>query len=168
MNQTEYEASLAQLLKASRLSNGYWCGPRGRRMLNLVYALAFTCLLWIDEVLKVQFQDIENKMMDGKVGLQLTLPFRKTDQFGGKSLKTLSILSCWLYWIFNYLLQHTENKPFALCELPFHMAHLCPIRAYARWVAATEMKDGYIFRRLATGDRLGEKETFMVSVYFNI
>lgn len=83
MDQTEYEAALARLPKPSRLSNGYWCGPRGRRMLNLVYAFAFTCLLRIDEVLKIQFHDIEEKMVDGKAVLQLTLPFRKTDQFGG-------------------------------------------------------------------------------------
>lgn len=42
------------------------------------------------------------------------------------------------------------------------MAHLCPVRAYSRWVAATELKDGYVFRHLATGDRLGERGTFMV------
>ena len=57
-----------------------WGGPRARRLLELAYTLAFNCLLRVDEVLKIQAQDLV-LLSDKK--LQLTLPFRKTNQFGG-------------------------------------------------------------------------------------
>jgi hypothetical protein len=59
-----------------------WGGPRARRLLGLAYSLAFLCLLRVDEVLKIKSQDIV-LLDDNK--LQLTLPFRKTSQFGGES-----------------------------------------------------------------------------------
>jgi hypothetical protein len=59
-----------------------WGGGRARRLLGLAYTIAFTCLLRVDEVLKIQSHEIvmldENK-------LELTLPFRKTSQFGSVS-----------------------------------------------------------------------------------
>jgi hypothetical protein len=57
-----------------------WGGPRARRLLELAYTLAFNCLLRVDEVLKIQSQDLV-LLTDKK--LELTLPFRKTNQFGG-------------------------------------------------------------------------------------
>lgn len=57
-----------------------WGGPCAQWLLGLAYSLAFLCLLHVDEVLKIKSQDIiildDNK-------LQVTLPFRKTSQFGG-------------------------------------------------------------------------------------
>ncbi|KAJ7791079.1 hypothetical protein B0H14DRAFT_2357078, partial [Mycena olivaceomarginata] len=57
-----------------------WGGARARRFLTLAYALSFLCLLRFDEVLKIQMHDIE-RISD--TCIKLTLPFRKTNQFGG-------------------------------------------------------------------------------------
>lgn len=57
-----------------------WGGPHARCLLELAYTLAFNCLLRVDEVLKIQAQDLV-LLSDKK--LQLILPFRKTNQFGG-------------------------------------------------------------------------------------
>jgi hypothetical protein len=58
-----------------------WGGGRARRLLQAIYTLAFWCLLRFDEVLKIQFQDME---VISSTCIKLTLPFRKTDQFGGR------------------------------------------------------------------------------------
>ncbi|KAH9032486.1 hypothetical protein EDB85DRAFT_1865142 [Lactarius pseudohatsudake] len=59
-----------------------WGGPRARRLLQLAFTLAFSCLLRVDEVLKIQSHDFV--LLDAHT-LVLTLPFRKTSQFGGES-----------------------------------------------------------------------------------
>lgn len=62
-----------------------WGGPRARALLNLAYDFGFCDLLRIDEILKIQVHDIEiakNPKTDHPT-LTLTLPFRKTSQFGG-------------------------------------------------------------------------------------
>lgn len=59
-----------------------WGGGRARRLLGLAFTIAFSCLLRVDEVLKIQSHDII-RLDDHR--LQLTLPFRKTSQFGGAS-----------------------------------------------------------------------------------
>lgn len=56
-----------------------WGGLRFRCALHLAYTLAYVCLLRVDEVLKIQAHDIE--VIDDET-LQVTLPFRKTNQFG--------------------------------------------------------------------------------------
>jgi hypothetical protein len=58
-----------------------WGGGRTRRLLQSAYTIAFLCLLRFDEVLKIQAQDIT---LHSLTHIELTLPFRKTDQFGGK------------------------------------------------------------------------------------
>ncbi|KAJ4472415.1 hypothetical protein C8R41DRAFT_776370, partial [Lentinula lateritia] len=62
-----------------------WGGCRARALLHLGYTLAFCDLLRIDELLKIQVHDIviEKDPKTGVVTLTLTLPFRKTSQFGG-------------------------------------------------------------------------------------
>lgn len=60
-----------------------WGGGRARRLLTLAYVLSFLCLLRFDEVLKIQMQDIE---WVSDTCIKLTLPFRKTNQFGGEFL----------------------------------------------------------------------------------
>ncbi|KAJ7830225.1 hypothetical protein B0H14DRAFT_2366006, partial [Mycena olivaceomarginata] len=57
-----------------------WGGGRARRLLTLAYVLAFLCLLRFDEVLKIQMHDIE---WISETCIKLTLPYRKTNQFGG-------------------------------------------------------------------------------------
>ncbi|KAH9011180.1 hypothetical protein EDB83DRAFT_2177140, partial [Lactarius deliciosus] len=105
-----------------------WGGPRARRLLQLAFTLAFSCLLRVDEVLKIQSHDFV--LLDAHT-LVLTLPFRKTSQFG-------------------------DIKPFVLHEMPDSMAYLCPVQAYAEWLEATEIENGYVFRRLGSGDRVSE------------
>ena len=58
-----------------------WGGGRARRLLQAAYVLSFLCLLRIDEVLKIEMHHIEF-ISDAKI--KLTLPFRKTHQFGRK------------------------------------------------------------------------------------
>ncbi|KAG7085513.1 hypothetical protein E1B28_003073 [Marasmius oreades] len=119
-----------------------WAGGRFRRLLHCAYTVAFACLLQVDEVLKIQTHDVEKFEKDGEVILKLTLPFRKTDQFG-------------------------DIQPFYLRELPEEMRHLCPVRAWADWLAASEIEDGYIFRRIDKSDRVvGGQNKPMTSAQF--
>lgn len=62
-----------------------WGGRRARRLLELAYRIAFICLLRVDEVLKIQSHELI--LLEGNK-LQLTLPFRKTSQFGGVQFAT--------------------------------------------------------------------------------
>lgn len=56
-----------------------------RRAAQAIYTIAFLCLLRIDEVLKIQIEHIEFIDRGTKdYRMVLTLPFRKTHQFGGK------------------------------------------------------------------------------------
>jgi integrase len=57
-----------------------WGGPLARRVAQAIYTVMFVCLLRVDEVLKIKTEHIVFE--DKKV--TLTLPFRKTHQFGGK------------------------------------------------------------------------------------
>lgn len=59
-----------------------WGGARTRRLLGAAYTLAFLCLLRFDEVLKIEIDHIERV---SETEIKLTLPFRKTHQFGGES-----------------------------------------------------------------------------------
>ncbi|KAH9032741.1 hypothetical protein EDB84DRAFT_1438558 [Lactarius hengduanensis] len=79
------------------------------------YTIAFTCLLRVDEALKIQSQDIT---MLSKNKFQLTLPLRKTSQFG-------------------------NIEPFVLHRMPKSMAHLCPVRAYAAWLKVSRISHGW-------------------------
>ena len=62
-----------------------WGFGRARRLVTLAYNLAFTCLLRFDEVLKIQCHDIRYFPSRDEVRerLEITLPFRKTSQYGG-------------------------------------------------------------------------------------
>ena len=60
-----------------------WGGARAQRLLGLAYTLAFLCLLRVDEVLNIQSQDL---VVLSPTKLELTLPFRKTEQYGGVSI----------------------------------------------------------------------------------
>jgi hypothetical protein len=66
-----------------------WGGGRARRLLQLAYTIAFSCLLRVDEVLKIQSRDF---VLLGGDKLQLTLQFRKTSQFGGVSNFAVALL----------------------------------------------------------------------------
>ncbi|KAK6989001.1 hypothetical protein R3P38DRAFT_3331736 [Favolaschia claudopus] len=120
----EYTAGSRKTQKAAH----EWGGGRARRLLALAYILSFLCLLRFDEVLKIQLHDIE---WVSDTCIKLTLPFRKTSQFGG-------------------------IKPFYLHLFPPHLAHLCPIRALANWLCVADIEDGFLFRKIASGDRTSE------------
>ncbi|KAF9041858.1 DNA breaking-rejoining enzyme [Rhodocollybia butyracea] len=104
-----------------------WGGPCFRRALHLAYTLAYVCLLRVDEVLKIQSHDIEISKEDDNT-LKVTLPFRKTNQFG-------------------------HIQPFFLKKLPEEFKHLCPVRAYADWIKQTRINEGFIFRKMDSRDR---------------
>ena len=57
-------------------------------MLQCIYAIAFLYLLRFDEVLHIELKDIE--VIDKTKGhIKLILPFRKTHQYGGKSILSI-------------------------------------------------------------------------------
>jgi hypothetical protein len=58
-----------------------WGGGRARRLLQAAYTIALLCLLRFDEVLKIQAHDVK---LVTKTCIKLTLPFRKTSQFGSQ------------------------------------------------------------------------------------
>ncbi|KAJ7668225.1 hypothetical protein B0H14DRAFT_2424765, partial [Mycena olivaceomarginata] len=107
---------------------GKWDGAHARLLCWAAYLISFNCLLRVDEVLKIQAHDIRVDSDDPKY-IIITLPFRKTEQDG-------------------------NIEPFYLCLLPESEAHLCPVRAYAAWIKASEITHGYLFRKIAPGDRI--------------
>jgi len=54
-------------------------------------------------------------------------------------------------------------KPFVLYPMPAEEAHLCPVRSLAQWINASGITKGYLFRRMASGDRPLEKNSPLVS-----
>jgi hypothetical protein len=134
-----------------------WGGGRARRLLQAAYVISFLCLLRIDEVLKFEMHHIEF-ISDTKI--KLTLPFRKTHQFGGK----LGVFASRRIYFLN---KHgTGIKPFYLHMQAEDQAHVCPIRALAEWVQVCGINKGYVFRRIWSGDRVADldKNTPMVSL----
>ena len=47
------------------------------------------------------------------------------------------------------------------------MAYLCPVRAYAAWISTTSIQDGYIFRKMASGDHVLINNEPMVYIFLN-
>jgi hypothetical protein len=66
-----------------------WGGGHARCLLQLACTIAFSCLLRVDEVLKIQSNDF---VLLGGDKLQLTLRLRKTSQFGGVSNFAVALL----------------------------------------------------------------------------
>ncbi|EKM84332.1 hypothetical protein AGABI1DRAFT_33038, partial [Agaricus bisporus var. burnettii JB137-S8] len=120
-----------------------WAGPLFRKLLVFAYTLAFTCLLRIDELLKLQAQDIvlDNEQDPDCLTLIIKLPFRKTNQVG-------------------------NIEPFVITEFPKQMKHLCPVRACAAYFYATQIQEGYVFRRMMANDRIGEANNGMSAEQF--
>ena len=75
---------LMRMRKFENTEDIHWGGGKLRMMLQCIYTIAFLCLLRFDEVLRIQLKDIE--VVDKEKGhIKLTLPFRKTHQYGGMS-----------------------------------------------------------------------------------
>ncbi|THH03535.1 hypothetical protein EW146_g10421 [Bondarzewia mesenterica] len=115
-----------------------WGRGRARRLLFAAYTIAFLCLLRFDEALKIQAHDIEQ---ESENCIKITLPFRKTSQYG-------------------------DIKPFYLYALPKEMAHLCPVRALSEWLFVSQINEGYIFCRIMSGDRVAVANTPMSTEQF--
>lgn len=46
--------------------------------------------------------------------------------------------------------------------MPEEEAFLCPVRAMAEWIGASQITSGYVFRRMASGDRPSQRDSPMV------
>ncbi len=132
-----------------------WGGGHTRRLLGLAFTLAFSCLLRADEVLKIKSQDI---VLIGEHRLELTVPFRKTSQYGSES----NYSGCSHTSSTDHLSYCKEIEPFVLHELPDLMAHLCPVRAYSEWLNVSQIESGFVFRKLGSGDQVSENDQPMV------
>ena len=58
---------------------------------------------------------------------------------------------------------YIEILPFILPPMPPEMQHLCVVSAYAAWVSATQIVDGFVFRKLDSYDRVIQTNEAMVS-----
>ncbi|KAF7321720.1 DNA breaking-rejoining enzyme [Mycena kentingensis (nom. inval.)] len=65
--------------KRANKNRNDWGGGRMRRLLQAVYVISYLCLLRFDEALKIQIHDI--RLLNDH-SFELTLPFRKTSQYG--------------------------------------------------------------------------------------
>lgn len=77
--------------KAKRPEN--WAGHSIRIMLTLIYILSFLCLLRFDEVLNIKWSWIKLEIYKGKNRIKLSLPYRKTHQFGGRCHMSITVCS---------------------------------------------------------------------------
>jgi hypothetical protein len=68
--------------------------------------------------------------------------------------------------VLYFLNESLDIKPFVLYMLPEHEAHICPVRALAEWLAEANISTGYIFRKIASGDRISATNSPMVSFIF--
>ncbi|KAJ3926790.1 MAG: DNA breaking-rejoining enzyme [Lentinula lateritia] len=118
-------------------------GPRACASMILGYSLAFCGLLRVDELLKIQLQDLtlSENSLTGESKLTLCLPFRKTSQFG-------------------------DIKPFVFYEMPDEYQHICVVRAFARRILASGLTNGYLFRKIRANDRIAEENEPMTSEQF--
>ena len=115
-----------------------WGGAKLRMMMQCIYTIAFLCLLCFDEVLRIELKDIE--VIDNERGqIKLTLPFRKTHQYGGISTSSA----------FTSL----EIKPFHLFFNRQEL-HLDPVHLLLRWIRVSRLTTGSLFRRIDAQDRV--------------
>ncbi|KAJ3792160.1 hypothetical protein GGU11DRAFT_733158 [Lentinula aff. detonsa] len=50
--------------------------------------------------------------------------------------------------------------------MPEQYQHICVVRAFARWILISELKEGYLFRKIRANDRLAEENEPMTSEQF--
>lgn len=70
----------SMLTRQDRSNIHQWGSPLHRRVVEAICKIAFLCMLRVDEVLKIEM----HHMVIKKDRITLTLPFRKTHQFGGE------------------------------------------------------------------------------------
>jgi len=133
-----------------------WGNSNTRLMLQFLYVVSFWCLLRYDEALNIEFHQIEMAWGDdGVTFLKISLPFRKTHQYGGECFRTLQLGAFHL----RILYDTSDIQPFFLYEQP-DLPHLCPLRAYAEWVEVLGMSavslQGPVFRKPQAGGTFEE------------
>ncbi len=103
---------------ASPETPGNWCGGNVRKLLQAVYLITFTCLLRIDEALKIQLHDIEFGIddVDGTHFVSITLPFRKSSPFGGKHINIIFL------HLLNYRWQTYLHLYYVRCLSTWHIS----------------------------------------------
>jgi hypothetical protein len=91
-------------------------------------------------VLKIQHHHIE--VVDEAHGhIRLTLPFRKTHQYG-------------------------EIKPFPLWFQEKEKEHLDPVKALLKWMSYSQINSGFIFRKITLNDQVSEADKPLSSDVF--
>ena len=80
-NQAEGRCDIEEYSGSTLRAKKTWATPRKRLLVQAVVTIAFVCLMRIDEVLNLKFEDI---MVDGENHITLTLESRKTHQYGGR------------------------------------------------------------------------------------
>ena len=90
-NNSEGRSDIVDFQPVNTTGETQWGNPRRRLLVHSVLTLAFVCLLRIDEVLNLQFQDLQ---YHGPDHIEITLQTRKTHQFGGESIYSLTQPGC--------------------------------------------------------------------------
>ncbi|KAK0475936.1 hypothetical protein IW261DRAFT_1422195 [Armillaria novae-zelandiae] len=87
---------IIMLLKIGMLVPPHWCGGNMQKFLQAVYLIMFTCLLQIDEALKIQVHDIEFGIDDvnSTHSVSITLPFCKSNPFDDQTYLHLYYVLC--------------------------------------------------------------------------
>ncbi|KAK7013549.1 hypothetical protein R3P38DRAFT_3322519 [Favolaschia claudopus] len=71
-----------------------------------------------------------------------------------------------IHFHLHVLTEFLGIKPFYLHLFPPHLAHLCPIRALANWLEVADIEDGFLLRKIASGDRVSRENVHMTSECF--
>lgn len=126
-----------------------WAGSATRIMLQLMFITAMLVLLRFEEVLRITWNDVQFQHDEHHPRrlrrVRLMLPFRKTHQYGGASVRS-----------FRNLKFLTPAHP-TLGILPFYLYEnsekhwMCPVRAWAAWWQQCRKlnldMNGYVFRK---------------------
>jgi hypothetical protein len=131
---------------------GNWGGPRARLLVHAVVAIAFSCLLRIDEALNLRAVDVTILCTEC---ISINLSQRKTNPYGGMTQINPDSPAC-------DLTPGLGIKPFILWRLDDDERHLCPVRALAMWLQATKIRSGFLFRPIASGDRVSSDDCAIV------
>src|SRR5262245_11681985 len=78
---------------------GTWGGPRARLLVHAVVTIAFSCLLRIDETLNLRAKDVTILRTEC---ISINLPQRKTNPYGGMTLRLLQFTGSHSDFKFRY------------------------------------------------------------------
>ncbi|KAK7006123.1 hypothetical protein R3P38DRAFT_2555618 [Favolaschia claudopus] len=133
-NQAENRSVPTPYVPGRRNHNDAWGSPRVRLQTYALMLICFWCLLRSDEAVRITFDDLEFIPADATTpsSFELTLRWRKTDQFG-------------------------QVKPFRLYMRDECEAHLCPVRAIAAWISSAQKESGPLFRKMNSGDLVSDE-----------